>query len=232
MASIPFLPAPPGSLHGSLASPPKVWGTLFKSARMPGLVSFKQRLCVSFLPSAGLDLWWPWVLCLPCSREERETRKHSSFLWLLWSLLCNGAASILLTCVFLFSPSVGSLHELVWLRGAPARKRTLSPLCLWLPWLQLRLTCWEAILQVSVPGLKGFSCSPLTPGPFPGLLRTSPRVEGGKQKEGEPKICQLLCMLVDFREKPLDTWRSGIPMLFPKVGTQRKGQIKIVMDTA
>ena len=92
---------------GLTSSPPKVWGTLFKSARMPGLVSFKQRLCVSFPPSAGLDLRWPRVLRLPCSREERETQEHSSFLGLLWSLLCNGAASILLTRVFLFSPSVG-----------------------------------------------------------------------------------------------------------------------------
>lgn len=164
---------------GLTSSPPKVWGTLFKSARMPGLVSFKQRLCVSFPPSAGLDLRWPRVLRLPCSREERETQEHSSFLGLLWSLLCNGAASILLTPVFLFSPSVGSLHELFWLRGAQAGKRTLSPLCLRLPWLQLRLPCWEAILQVSVPDLEGFSWSPLTPSPFPGLLRTSPRVEGG-----------------------------------------------------
>lgn len=50
------------------------------------------------------------------------------FLVLLWSILCNGAASVLLTHVFLFSPSAGSLHELVLLRGARAGKRTLSPL--------------------------------------------------------------------------------------------------------
>lgn len=199
---------------------------------MSGLVSFKQRLCASFPPSAGLDLRWPRALCLPCSREEREAQKHRSFLWLLWSLLCNGAASVLLTRVFLFSPSAGSLHELVLLRGAQAGKRSLSPLFLWLPWLQPRLECWEAILQVSVSGPEGFSWSLLPPGPLPRLLQTSPRVEGGKQEESEPKICQLLCMLVDFREKPLDTGRSGMPMLFPKVGTQREGQIKTVMDTA
>ena len=61
---------------------------------------------------------------------------------------------------------------------------------------------------------------PLTPGHFSGLLRTSPKEEGGKQKEGEPRICQLLCVLVDFRENHWATWSSGTPMLFPKPGTQ------------
>ena len=46
-----------------------------------------------------------------------------------------------LTLVFPFSPSAGSLQELVWLHGAWPGKGPLPPppVLLWLPWLRLML---------------------------------------------------------------------------------------------
>lgn len=147
---------------------------------MSGLVSFKQRLCASLPPSAGLDLRWPRVLGLPCSREEREVQKHSSF------LCCSGAfcaMELQASCSPMFfcsHPQRGPCTS--WFCSVGLEPgRGPCPRCS----VVTMVTAEAGVLGSDSPGVcirsEGFSWSLLPPSPLAGLLQTSP---SGRRQTG------------------------------------------------
>ena len=234
MASSPLLPAPPGSLHGSLASlsPLQRFGGRYLNLLGCLAWSLSSRGCVPHFRPV-LDWIYGGLGFSAFHAPGRKGRCRNTAV----SCGCSGAfcaMELQASCSPMFfcsHPQRGPCTNWFCSMGlelgrGPCRRCSVVTM----------VTAEAGVLGSDSPGVcirsEGFSWSLLPPGPLAGLLQTSPRVEGGKQEESEPKICQLLCRLVDFREKPLDTWRSGKPMLFPKVGTQREGQTKTVMDTA
>lgn len=154
MASSPLLPAPPGALHGSLASlsPLQRFGGRYLNLLGCLAWSLSSRGCAPHFRPV-LDWIYGGLGFSAFHAPGRKGRCRNTAVscaalehFVQWS--CKRPAH---PCFSVLTLS-GVPARVGFAPWGSSREEDPVPAVLWLPWLQPRLECWEAILQVSVSG--------------------------------------------------------------------------------